>query len=469
MSFNSISFLLFFPITTLFYFLIPNVVRIPYLLLISCIFYMAFIPKFIFILFLVIIIDYSAGFFLEKTEGRNRFLILISSLLANIGILFYFKYFNFFQENLMQIAQLIGWNYSLTTLQVILPIGLSFHTFQSMSYTIDVYFKKAKAERNFIKYSTYVLFYPQLVAGPIERPNRLIPQLQEYIKFDADRVASGLRLMTWGFFKKIVVGDRMGALVDQVYAQSTNQSGLSYLVATTFFAFQIYADFSGYCDIGRGAAKVLGIEIMKNFESPYLSKSISEFWTRWHISLSSWFKDYLYIPLGGNRKSYARTVFNILVVFLVSGLWHGANWTFVLWGFLNFLFLFVQMSFGRIFNLPKLFSIVLTFFCIVLTWVAFRAESIEQALTIYSKIFSFDSFWNSDLGFAYSSKNLWNRGVLILVILITDFIRLPDLLTQANKPRSTLLRWLFYICMIVITAQVAFTTVRQKEFIYFQF
>jgi D-alanyl-lipoteichoic acid acyltransferase DltB (MBOAT superfamily) len=297
MLFNSIQFLIFFPAVTALYFGLPHRLRWAWLLAASCYFYMAFMPSYILILGFTIVIDYFAGLAIENAEGRRRKLFLAASLAANVGVLVVFKYFNFLNANLKGLAEALRWNYPVESLAILLPIGLSFHTFQAMSYTIEVYRGAQPAERHFGIYALYVMFYPQLVAGPIERPQNLLHQFREVHRFDYERVASGLRLMAWGFFKKIVVADRLAVPVNLVYGEPEKHTGLALLVATYFFAYQIYCDFSGYTDIARGAARVMGFELMKNFDRPYAARSVAEFWTRWHISLSTWFKDYLFFPL----------------------------------------------------------------------------------------------------------------------------------------------------------------------------
>ncbi len=304
MLFNSLEFVIFFPVVTLLYFLLPHRFRWLHLLAASCVFYMFFIPAYILILAFTIVIDYFAGILIENARGKSRKIFLATSLAANIGVLFVFKYYNFFSENLAQIASLLNVEYALPALSILLPVGLSFHTFQAMSYTIEVYRGNQKAERHFGIYALYVMFYPQLVAGPIERPQSLIHQFYERHDFDSNRVSNGLKLMLWGLFKKIVVADNLAVFVDAVYNQPRAWDGVNLIIATIFFAFQIYCDFSGYSDIAIGAAEVMGFKLMTNFNRPYHSKSISEFWKRWHISLSTWFRDYLYIPLGGNRGRY---------------------------------------------------------------------------------------------------------------------------------------------------------------------
>jgi len=331
MLFNSFEFLIFFIIVTSLYFSIPHKFRWALLLFASCVFYMFFIPAYILILIFTIVIDYFAGILIENAVGKKRKHFLWLSLAANIGVLAFFKYYNFFNENLTEILSVSGTKNPIPYLNIILPIGLSFHTFQAMSYTIEVYRNHQKAERHFGIYALYVLFYPQLVAGPIERPQNLLHQFREKHFFEYNRVVDGLKLMAWGLFKKVVIADRLAAMVDVVYDDPSHHFGLQVIIATVFFAFQIYCDFSGYSDMAIGAARIMGFKLMTNFNRPYFSKSISEFWKRWHISLSTWFRDYLYIQLGGNKVVRSRWYFNLFITFVISGLWHGANWTYIIW------------------------------------------------------------------------------------------------------------------------------------------
>ncbi len=311
MSFISLQFFYFFVLVTGCYFVLPQKYRWILLLGASCYFYMVFVPKYILILGFTIVVDYFAGIAIENATGKRRKLFLVCSLVANIGVLAVFKYYNFLNNNLSFLLHDMGMKDPIPVLSILLPIGLSFHTFQAMSYTIEVYRGNQKAERHFGIYSLYVMFYPQLVAGPIERPQNLLHQFREKHSFDYDRVISGLRLMLWGYFKKTVIADRVGLIVDKVYSDPHHFNGIALTLATIFFAYQIYCDFSGYSDIAIGAARVMGIKLMYNFKSPYHSKSIAEFWTRWHMSLSTWFRDYLYIPLGGNRVPVNRMYFNL--------------------------------------------------------------------------------------------------------------------------------------------------------------
>ena len=329
MLFNSFEFAIFFPLVVALYYLLPQPQRLPFLLLASCVFYMAFIPVYILILFVTITIDYLAGIYIERSQGSIRKIWLVASIVSTCAVLFVFKYFNFFTGSFVGLANLFGWHLPEVVAHIILPIGLSFHTFQSLSYVVEVYRGKQRAETHFITYSTYVMFFPQLVAGPIERPQNLLHQFYEHHDFDYDRITGGLKRMAWGFYKKLVVADRLALYVNDVYANPRNFNGLQLSLATVFFAYQIYCDFSGYSDIALGSAQVLGFKLMENFRTPYYSLSVGEFWHRWHISLSTWFRDYVYIPLGGSRCSLGRWLLAIMVTFAISGLWHGANWTYV--------------------------------------------------------------------------------------------------------------------------------------------
>jgi len=399
MLFNSVHFALFFVVVTTLYFILPHRFRWFLLLAGSCYFYMAFIPVYILILGFTIVIDYFAGIFLENTEGKERKYFLIASLIANIGVLAVFKYYNFLNGNLSAMLNSIGYINHIPNLSIILPIGLSFHTFQAMSYTIEVYRGHQKAERNFGIYALYVMFYPQLVAGPIERPQNLIHQFYEKHYFEYARVVEGLKLMLWGLFKKIVIADRLAIYVNAIYNNPEQHNGQTLALATVFFAFQIYCDFSGYSDIAIGVAKVMGFKLMTNFNRPYFSRSISEFWKRWHISLSTWFRDYLYFSLGGNRVKVRRMYFNLLFVFVVSGLWHGANWTFIIWGALNGFYLvfaivsekwrnrvnrFVHLD--KVTSLHNFLQIIITFILASFAWIFFRANSVADAFLIIKQI-----------------------------------------------------------------------------------
>ena len=397
MFFNSLEFLIFFPIVVGFYFLVPHRYRWPWLLAASYYFYAAWNPKYLILILASTGIDYIAALKMEQAEAKpKRRLFLILSLCSNLGMLFAFKYFNFFNDSLRAAFEAFNVFYDVPAFDVLLPVGISFYTFQTLSYTIDVYRGARKAERHLGLFALYVAFFPQLVAGPIERSTRLLPQFYNTYRFDYDRVVDGLRLMLWGFFKKMVIADHIAKYVDAVYADPTGYTGVPVWLATYFFAFQIYCDFSGYSDIAIGGAKVMGYDLMDNFRRPYFSKSIGEFWRRWHISLSTWFRDYLYIPLGGNRVKRGRWFYNLFIVFLISGLWHGANWTFVVWGALHGLYLIFGIvtgptrerlwaKLGASATVRKWVAVFFTFHLAVLAWVFFRANNITDAAMLLQK------------------------------------------------------------------------------------
>ncbi len=343
MLFNSIDFLLFFPLVTAAYFLLPRRARWVWLLAASYYFYMCWNVKYALLIVMSTLTTYAGGLLIhraaalpnEKRRLRRKRLWVFLSFAVNLLILFFFKYFNFFLDNLSAVFSMAGIAFKRPAFDVVLPVGISFYTFQALSYTVDVYRGEVEPERNPFRYALFVSFFPQLVAGPIERSKNLLGQLYDCPGFDPDRVRNGLLLMLWGMFEKIVVADRLAILVDYVYDNYADLPGAAVALATVFFAFQIYCDFSGYSHIAIGAAQVMGFTLMENFRRPYLAKSAAEFWRRWHISLSTWFRDYLYIPLGGNRRGKARKYLNTMITFLASGLWHGANWSFVVWGGLN--------------------------------------------------------------------------------------------------------------------------------------
>ncbi len=487
MLFNSWQFLVFFPLVTILYFILPQGLRWALLLAASCLFYMAFIPAYILILCVLIVVDYFAGIFIEGSKGRLRALFLTVSIFANVGFLAFFKYFNFMNDNIAFIARLIHWNYPISSLMIILPIGLSFHTFQAMSYTIEVFRGRVKAERHFGIYALYVMFYPQLVAGPIERPQNLIHQLRAKHLFDYRRVADGLKLMTWGMFKKVVIADRLALLVNQVYGDPFSFRGLPLLTATIFFAFQIFCDFSGYSDIAIGAAQVMGVKLMDNFNRPYFSKSISEFWHRWHISLSTWFRDYLYISMGGSRVAKWRWQFNLLVTFLVSGLWHGANWTYVIWGAINGFYIVSSIwtegirnkviNFTRLNRSPLIYRITQVFVTFSLTcfaWIFFRARNIFEAGYIVRHTFDgFSGLWNvSNVQRAMSGLNFGREYYLIAAASVV-FMEMVHLMQRHGRIRHMLserpvwVRWSVYYLLII--GILLFGVFNRSQFIYFQF
>ncbi len=492
MLFNSLEFFVFFPAVTLLYFVLPHRFRWAMLLAASCLFYMWFVPYYILILFVTILVDYFAGIWIEEAQGHKRKLFLIVSIISNCAFLFFFKYFNFFNANAAEIAKFLHWNYSIENLKIILPIGLSFHTFQSMSYIIEVYRGEQKTERNFGVYALYVMFYPQLVAGPIERPGNLLHQFHEEHFFDYDRLTDGLKLMLWGLFKKVVIADRLAVFVEQVYKNPSGYEGVSLVVSTVFFAFQIYCDFSGYSDIAIGAAQTMGFKLMDNFNRPYFSKSISEFWKRWHISLSTWFKDYLYIPLGGSRVTTSRLYLNLLIVFLVSGLWHGANWTYVFWGGLNGIYLVGSLltfkvrrriaGLTGISHVPfmhKLIQVSITFTLTCYAWIFFRARSLGDAFYIAQHSLTgwgeFLRHFHDGVWFKHHVMLDQSMTEFAVAIAAVVFMEGVHLLQRHGSIRHMLLsrpvwvRWPVYYAMIFMILVFAKTGPDAQQFIYFQF
>jgi alginate O-acetyltransferase complex protein AlgI len=494
MLFNSIEFLLFFPVVTIIYFLLPHKWRWLHLLAASCIFYMAFIPVYIFILFFTIIIDYLAGIMIENAEGRKRKLFLICSIVANVGMLMFFKYCNFFITNVNAVLHSLHIQANpVPLLKIILPIGLSFHTFQAMSYTIEVYRGRQKAERHFGIYALYVMFYPQLVAGPIERPQNLIHQFHEGKRLDYGNVTGGLKLILWGMVKKIAIADRLALLTDPVFNNPHNYPPVTLCIAVLFFTFQIYCDFSGYSDIAIGAARVMGFKLMKNFNRPYASRSLAEFWTRWHISLSTWFKDYLYISLGGNRVAVPRWFFNLFFVFLVSGFWHGANWTFVVWGALHGFYLIAGIITGKIKEkyagvtttdnngwFKNAINIFITFSLVLVAWVFFRANTLADSFYILRRLpLAFNDLLQIVKTRKLAFMNIWGireygtidsltlAFSLITGLLILEFLHYKYDLIGFLSRKHIVIRWAAYYSLLMVI--YSFGVFEDRQFIYFQF
>lgn len=479
MLFNSIHFAVFFVIVTTLYFLLPHRYRWLLLLLTSCYFYMAFIPVYILILLFTIVVDYIAGVAIEAaTDSRRKKLLLIASIVANVGVLAVFKYFNFFNENFAALAVTLGLTYPIENLSIILPIGLSFHTFQSLSYTIEVYRGRQKAERHFGIFALYVMFYPQLVAGPIERPQNILHQFHEVQTFAYSRFASGLRLMAWGLFKKMVIADQLAIFVDLVYGNPTGYTGLPLILATYAFAIQIYCDFSGYSDIAIGCARVMGFRLMENFHQPYLATSIVDFWRRWHISLSTWFRDYLYIPLGGNRVSTGRWALNTMAVFMVSGLWHGASWNFIIWGALHGLYMILWTAatppvakrlaawrWDRILGLLPALGLFVTFNLVAVAWIFFRARSFADAWYILTHLFA---------GFSWAVNDSIGIGAITALVVLLSIVLMELYEWLRNRGKITLALWpwwsrwaCYYTLVLLILLFGALHS--HAQFIYFQF
>ncbi len=491
MLFNSIEFILFFPIVTLLYFLIPHKVRYIWLLLASYFFYMCWNPKYALLIATSTVITYLSGILINKSGDNTKLkkLWVALSFASNIAILFFFKYFDFALGNLNLILSNFGFEMINPAFDVILPVGISFYTFQALGYTVDVYRKDVEPEKNILRYALFVSFFPQLVAGPIERSSNLIKQLRGRHYFDSKRVANGLMLMLWGFFEKLVIADRAAYVVDTVYNNYTNYTGFALVIATVLFAFQIYCDFASYSDIARGAAQVMGFNLMKNFDTPYFSLSVGEFWRRWHISLSSWFRDYLYIPLGGNRKGKLRKYFNLMVVFFCSGLWHGASWSYVVWGCLNGFYQVigdvtkpVRNKLSQALNLDKdVFSSKLakgfvTFVLIDFSWIFFRAGSFKAALTIIKNMFSEFNLWIFTDGTIFT-LGLDSADMFVLLLSLMVLFVMSALKYKGVNIRETLskqglwFRYFVYLTGIfaILILGIYGPGYDASQFIYFQF
>lgn len=443
------------------------------LLVASCVFYMFLIPQYILILFVTILIDYFAGLYIARNEGRKRKVALIVSIVSTCLVLFFFKYFNFFIDNVNTLAQLFDWNSPISTWEIILPIGLSFHTFQSLSYVIDVYRREQEPEPDFVVYSLYVMYFPQLVAGPIERAKHVLQQLHGTPVFNAPLAIEGLHQLLWGMFKKVVIADVCSVYVNQAFSGYHHLPGLALCMGALAFAFQIYGDFSGYSDIALGTSKLFGIRLMQNFNLPYFALGIADFWRRWHISLSTWFRDYVYFPLGGSRVSGWKLHCNIAVIFLLSGLWHGANWTYVVWGGIHaglYSLTFLLRSWGLPMDAQPHDSFwrkwgvgLFTFAAVTLAWVYFRADSLEQANGyLYRMVRA--PFWGV-AAWEYL-KVLW----LILPFMAFEWI-------NRKNENGILLRhqgispWQRFAVELVLVVMIidAYYTVDHAQFIYFQF
>lgn len=484
MLFNSIDFAIFFPIVFVLYWLIAKHIKIRnlFLLAASYVFYGWWDWRFLSLIVFSSAVDYIVGQQLTKQERPfTRKLLLATSLTVNLGLLFYFKYTNFFITSFVDAFSLFGKQLSVAPLNIVLPVGISFYTFQTLSYSIDIYKRKFQPTNDVTAFFAFVAFFPQLVAGPIERASHLLPQFSKVYKFDRSLVRSGLQLMLWGFFKKMVIADRLAILVNEVFNNTAAHSGTDYTIATLFFTFQIYCDFSGYSDIAIGLARTMGFDLMKNFDSPYFSKSITEFWRRWHVSLSLWFRDYLYIPLGGSKKGRYRTYVNLFIVFLVSGSWHGASLNFVIWGAIHgFIIVLEKMTMklrqtilSRLFInqnhfLGRLVTGTTTFFIVVIAWIFFRANTFADASLALVNIFSFTPGNNyNELGL--SSTNFKLSVVLILFLVLAEFINkhvsLRSLLNKQIKP----IRWLIYIITTLFIILYGVYGEDSPEFIYFQF
>lgn len=475
MLYTSFKFLLFFPIVCLFYFLFKKEkTRKIWLLISSYFFYICWNAYYSLLLLFSTIVTYLSGKYISKYPKKKKTFLIIS-LVINIGILFFFKYANFFIDNLNNILNIFKIS-NFNHLDILLPVGISFYTFQALSYTMDIYRGDVKEEKSFLDYALFVSFFPQLVSGPIEKSKDFLPQLKIKHNFDYDRVKKGLLIMLVGFIFKMVVADRIAIAVNTVYGNLSNYSGIILFITAILYSFQIYTDFYGYSLIAKGTAKVLGYELYDNFDSPYLSKSIKEFWRRWHISLSTWFRDYLYFPLGGSRTSYIKKIRNIMIVFLVSGLWHGASWTFVIWGLLHGLYQVIGILTSKLrekikFNNKILSSlkIVFTFLLVTFAWIFFRASTFTDAIYVITN--SFKNFDLNLMSLGLDKYNLIFMFASVVLIVIFDILRLKVDLYRWLQKRNIVIRWIIYFALIWITLIFGIYGPGYSEntFIYIQF
>lgn len=478
MLFNSIDFAIFLPIVFyLYWFLTNKNLKLQNFLIVaaSYTFYGWWDWRFLSLILFSTILDYTVGLSLLKEEKKQkRMLLLWISIIINLGFLGCFKYYNFFLDNIVTAFSFLGFEINGTSLNIILPVGISFYTFQTMSYTIDVYRRKLQPTKDFIAFASFVSFFPQLVAGPIERASNLLPQFYKKRYFDNTKAIDGIYLILWGLFKKIVIADSCAVYVNDIFSEYETMNSLSLLIGAIYFAFQIYGDFSGYSDIAIGTAKLFGIDLKRNFAFPYFSRDIAEFWRRWHISLSTWFRDYLYIPLGGSRVSKLLSFRNILIIFLVSGFWHGANWTFIIWGALNAFYfapLFLTnrnrnhldiVSEGKLFpSIRELISMISTFSLVVVGWIFFRAETVYIAFNYIKKLFSF----NFENGIQYLSIERYTIELMILLII---FIIVEWSSRENEHPFFG--KWLNFKLVLTLIGLITLGIYSNvTDFIYFQF
>lgn len=480
MLFNSTSFAIFLPIVFALYWALNKHLKWQNILLLlaSYYFYACWDWRFMFLLMFSTFLDYYTGLKMDegKRENTRKFWLWLS-IGINLGFLGFFKYFNFFADNFAELIKGLGFQVNIWTLKIILPVGISFYTFHGLSYVLDIYFRRIKAERSFVEYAVFVSFFPLLVAGPIERATHLLPQIKKSRTFSYERAVDGMRQILWGLFKKMVIADNCAVFANQIFSNSSTSSGSELILGAIFFTFQIYGDFSGYSDIALGTAKLFGINLLRNFAFPYFSRDMAEFWRRWHISLSSWFKDYLYIPLGGSKGGNWMRIKNTFIIFLVSGFWHGANWTFIVWGFLNALFIMpsIILKTNRnnleavainklIPSIKDIFNILVTFSLTVFAWIFFRAENVDHAFSYILGIFD-PSFFS----FPQLKKAALATLILILFFMTMEWIGRENQYaiekTLMKKPK--ILRWSFYGLIIILIG--LFLQTHETPFIYFQF
>ena len=484
MLFNSLDFAIFLPIVFLLYwFVVQKNLKLQNALIVlaSYVFYGWWDWRFLSLIIFSTLVDYLVGQRLRTEDKQSkRKALLWTSIVVNLGFLGFFKYYNFFLENFVDAFSLFGMQINANSLNIILPVGISFYSFQTLSYTIDVYRKKLEPTKDFMAFSAFVCFFPQLVAGPIERATNLLPQFYKKRTFEYHKAVDGMRQILWGLFKKVVIADNCAEFANQIFNNSADMNGSTLVLGAIFFTFQIYGDFSGYSDIAIGTSRLFGFDLKQNFATPYFSRDIAEFWRRWHISLSTWFRDYLYIPLGGSRGGTWMKVRNTFAIFLVSGFWHGANWTFIIWGALNAIYFLPLLltnnnrknlgvvAEGKLLpSLRELFAILITFTLTLFAWIFFRAENLSHALNYINGIFSFDvlSFPEFD-----NQKVALSQLLLLSVFMIVEWLgREKQYAIESLSKYSPSLRLVLYIIIIIFIFNSVSVSSNSTEFIYFQF
>jgi alginate O-acetyltransferase complex protein AlgI len=487
MLFNSVAYLLFFPtVLFIYWWLNKYTIRIQnaFLLAVSYFFYSCWDWRFVFLLIFSTVLDYYTGIKMhEASSVKRRKIWLYTSIVINLGFLGVFKYYNFFAENFAALLSSVGMHPDFVTLEIVLPVGISFYTFHGLSYVLDIYYGRIRPCYNFVNYSLFVSFFPLLVAGPIERATHLLPQVEVKRKFDFSRANDGLRQILWGLFKKIVIADNCAVIANDIFNNADSHFGITLVAGALAFAFQIYGDFSGYSDIALGSARLMGFELLRNFSYPYFSRDIAEFWRRWHISLSSWFRDYLYIPLGGSTGSLYRKAVNVLIIFIVSGFWHGASWNFIVWGALNAVLMLPLVLLGSnrknlsiaaadavLPSFKEFFQIALTFSFTCLAWIFFRANNLTDAM-VYCKnmiagLYNFDSYLAS---LRYLSGNVsWSVLFFTVVMIVFEWVGRRDkyALEKMLLNKKVWLRWSVYYFLLIA---IVYFGGSEQEFIYFQF
>lgn len=493
MLFNSIDFLIFFPIVLIVYFVMPRKLRYIWLLLASYYFYMSLSPQYVILLLLLTLLTYFTGILIEKSPPKMGKCCMVLCLIISLGMLGVFKYSGFVVDSINSILDGLHMRPVSTAFNPVLPLGISFYTFQSVGYMLDVYRGNSKAERNIARYALFVSFFPNILSGPIERGKNVLPQiekLKDSVLWDYDRITSGAVLMLWGYFQKMVIADRVAALVNEVYDNYRMHGAVSIILATLFFSVQVYCDFASYSNLAVGAARIMGIDLMRNFETPYFSRSVGEFWRRWHISLSTWFRDYLYIPLGGNRCSKVRHSLNLMIVFLVSGLWHGASWGYVAWGALHGVYQVIgihtkqlrkqiadRLQFRQESFSYKLMQTGMTFSLVGFAWIFFRAETIRQAGSMISRLFTRWDPWTlfdeSIYTWGLDRKEFWIALLAIAVMLTVDAVRRisqRDVIYLLNQ-QCIWFRWGLYLLLlfsILVLGQYG-PEYDPQIFLYFEF